>query len=215
MKKMLCILFLISFFVTTGLFGACPLPPPMQGPGGDTPDDNYSYTSGNVDYQVGKFGEIYVFDIFQRESVRSFFKQYSKEVFFVGVGGNSIPNLVIVPTGGLFGLEDDLIFKTSLQEYVRLGGTVIVFAQQYGSHIDNVVPIPEGESLHTYGWREDQSCAGNAGYFKQMHPALASMTYQNVNINVDGYFGTYPSDTTVLLRRVSNQQPCLISYPYG
>ena len=41
------------------------------------------------------------------------------------------------------------------------------------------------------------------------------MTTQQVYVNVDGYFSTYPSSATVLLRRVSNQQPCLISYPYG
>jgi len=123
--------------------------------------------------------------------------------------------IFVIPTGFMSKVVNDSVFKVNLEQYVNNGGTVIALAQQYGSHIDNVVPIPEGEGLHSYGWREDQSCTSFAGYFKQMHPALASMTSQNVSINVDGYFSTYPNSATVLLRRISNQQPCLISYPYG
>ena len=35
------------------------------------------------------------------------------------------------------------------------------------------------------------------------------------NIGVDGYFTSFPENSTVLLRRVSNGQPAMIMYPFG
>ena len=227
MFKKLLVVFILLIIISITAFGQdqCKNPPTSGSPsspgspGGDTPDDNYSYSSGNIEqlYFITPGAVIFTNGYFQ---VYKNSNQIQQNVALTDIKDSpenliNAGSLIIHPTGSLFGIETDSTLKTVLHEYLRLGGTIIVFDQQYGSHIDKVVPIPEGESLHSYGWREDQSCAGNAGYFKQMHPALASMTSQNVNINVDGYFGTYPGDATVLLRRVSNQQPCLISYPYG
>ena len=102
-----------------------------------------------------------------------------------------------------------------LEEYVRLGGTVLVLAQQYGEDIDGVVPVPEGQSLRSYGWREDQSCLRNSAYGEGLHPVLSSTRKDILSIGVDGYFSTIPTNSSVLIRRAVNHQPALISYPYG
>jgi hypothetical protein len=36
-----------------------------------------------------------------------------------------------------------------------------------------------------------------------------------IDAGVDGYFSTYPSDSTILLRRKTNLEPALLYYPYG
>ncbi len=86
---------------------------------------------------------------------------------------------------------------------------------KYGTHIDNVVPVPEGESLKTYGWRQDSSCLRNSVYFESVHPALSSSTNELIDAGVDGYFSVYPSNSTILLKRKTNLEPALLYYPYG
>ncbi|HLP44629.1 MAG TPA: hypothetical protein VK469_01705, partial [Candidatus Kapabacteria bacterium] len=122
---------------------------------------------------------------------------------------------VIIPSGGLMSMQNDSTFKYILEQYVNRGGTIIVFAQQYGAHVESVVPIAEGESLKTYGWREDQSCLRFSAYFEKNHPVLSSSTNELVNAGVDGYFSAYPSNSTILLKRKVNLEPALLYYPYG
>ncbi|MEW6068596.1 MAG: hypothetical protein AB1610_09950 [Nitrospirota bacterium] len=40
--------------------------------------------------------------------------------------------LLIIPSGGLYSLENSEFFKTALVEYVNNGGAILVFAQQHG-----------------------------------------------------------------------------------
>jgi hypothetical protein len=199
----------------------------------DQPDENYSFSNG-IDYPsvIDKSSESSINSDFGMFSIypeiallnkksnekKEILLKYINQKYFDCISLNEIVNnhkIMFIPTGELFGEENSNLNREFIRQFVANGGTLLVFAQQYGSHIDNVVPIPEGQGLRSYGWREDQSCMGWAGYFNQMHPVLASQTSKRVSINVDGYFDTYPSNATVLLRRVSNQQPCLISYPYG
>jgi hypothetical protein len=123
--------------------------------------------------------------------------------------------LLILPTGALIGKENDSTLKYILDEYVKLGGTIIVFAQQYGDHFDKVVPIPEGETLKSYGWREDRSCLKNSSFFRDMHPIFSSSTKGLIDAGIDGYFSAIPSTATVLLTRKKNRHAALIAYPYG
>ena len=44
---------------------------------------------------------------------------------------------------------------------------------------------------------------------------LSGFSNPTANIGVDGYFTSYPENSTVLLRRVANGQPAMIIYPYG
>lgn len=118
--------------------------------------------------------------------------------------------LLVVPSGGFFGLDNSAFFKALLDEYVKRGGTLVVFSQQHGSWLDLV---PGG--VKGYGWLEDQSCQFASSFMEQPHPILAGQTKARPDHNVDGYLTDYPANTTVILRRMANGQPDLITYPYG
>ena len=121
---------------------------------------------------------------------------------------------IMIPTGGLYGIENTEFFKATLAEYVKQGGTLIVFAQQHGYEY-SALPTPDGKPITGYGWVEDQSCLYNGTYVDTYHPILSSITTSTVSANVDGYFTNYPDNATILLRRTSNGQPAMLMYPYG
>ncbi|NWF51912.1 MAG: hypothetical protein HXY47_02400, partial [Nitrospirae bacterium] len=127
--------------------------------------------------------------------------------------------VMIMPSGGLFGLENSQILKALLDEYVKSGGTLIVFAQQHGYEF-SILPVPQEadgtyKTITGYGWTEDQSCQSNSSYIDTYHQILSGQNRSTPSLNVDGYFTDYPSDTIVILRRTSNGQPSMIMYDYG
>ena len=127
--------------------------------------------------------------------------------------------ILIIPSGGLMGLEKSDIFKVKLDEYVKNGGTLIVFAQQQGYEF-SVLPVPQEEDgtfkqVSGYGWTEDQSCFYGAAYIDTWHQILAGQNKSTPNFHMDGYFTNYPSNTTIILRRTANGQPALLIYEYG
>jgi len=122
--------------------------------------------------------------------------------------------VLIVSTGGLYGLSENDQFKSGLEAYVHTGGTVIIFAQQHGADY-SVLPTPSGRPIHAWGWLEDNSCYTNAAYIDTFHPMLASQANALVTSNLDGFFDDIPGEATVLLRRVKNGQPAMFMYPYG
>ena len=191
-------------------------------PANDTPDDNFSYSEGNINDTI----YFYMPDaLIYREGEFEIYKNFinkdkDKGVAFANLDVNASTliksgKLLILPTGALIGKENDSTLKYILDEYVKLGGTIIVFAQQHGDDFDKVVPIPDGEILKSYGWREDQSCLRNSAYFNINHPVVSSSTKQLIDAGIDGYFEKIPSNSTVYLTRRKNRDPVLISYPYG
>ena len=127
--------------------------------------------------------------------------------------------ILIIPSGGLIGVEKSAIFKATLDEYVKNGGTLIVFAQPYGYHF-SVLPVPEEQDgtfrpVNGYGWEEDQNCFTNAVYLDGWHQIFAGQSRSTPTMNVDGYFTVYPSSASVLLRRTVNGQPAMLVYPNG
>ncbi len=162
-KRFFLNIFLMSVFVfmSYSLIAAddiCEPPPPEPGsPGNDNADERYSYSSfskGILNYEG--IGSLYILDTVNSRLAEKLLKKYCNNICFVDIGGSIKPDFLIIPTGALFSVENDTTLKHVLEQYVNAGGTIIVFAQQYGSHVENVVPIPEGESLKVYGWREDQ-----------------------------------------------------------
>ncbi|HJW30639.1 MAG TPA: hypothetical protein VJ508_15505, partial [Saprospiraceae bacterium] len=104
-------------------------------------------------------------------------------------------------------------------EYVKQGGTLIVFGQQHGYEF-SVLPVPEEpdgiyRQVTGYGWSEDQSCRYASSYIETWHQIFSGQSKSTPNINVDGYFTNYPSNAAVLLRRTANGQPDLIMYEHG
>ncbi|MBI4686041.1 MAG: hypothetical protein HY755_12730 [Nitrospirae bacterium] len=127
--------------------------------------------------------------------------------------------VLVIPSGGLYGMENSIYLKASLSEYVKQGGTLIVFAQQHGYEF-SILPVPQEQdgtfkTITGYGWTEDQSCLWNGTYVDTYHQILSAMTTSTVSANVDGYFTSYPSSSTILLRRTANGQPAMIMYDYG
>ena len=118
----------------------------------DSPDDNNSSSSG-IGSGIAHIGYnspiLMPFEFINREIIGLLNGiGVSPAVTFKDFSSSMVEEhpILIIPTGLLAKYENDSVFKVNLEQYVKNGGTVIAFAQQYGSHIDNVVPIPEGES---------------------------------------------------------------------
>jgi len=134
-------------------------------------------------------------------------------------GRNTTLQSLTLPPSGLYGLENSAFLKTQLNEYVKQGGTLIVFAQQHGYEF-NALPVPQEtdgmfRNITGYGWTEDQSCFTNAVYLDTQHQMFSSISKSTPTLSVDGYFTNYPSNTTIILRRTANGQPAMIMYDYG
>ncbi|HNT78680.1 MAG TPA: hypothetical protein PKH77_27035, partial [Anaerolineae bacterium] len=119
--------------------------------------------------------------------------------------------VLLIPTGGLFGLENDTAFRARLAEYTRLGGALVTFAQQHGYEY---YALPGGE-LDGYGWDEDISCFKAALTMETWHPALSSFRRDTLTVHVDGYFTRWPDEAQVLLSRTANGQPGVLTYSFG
>lgn len=118
--------------------------------------------------------------------------------------------VLLIPTGGLYGLDKSLTFKERLEEYIRLGGTVICMAQQRGY---DFTALPGG--LEGYGWAEDQSCHAQSVVITAPHAIFAGQQSDVMDVSVDGFFTKWPEEASVLLRRRINGQPALLTYRYG
>ena len=129
-----------------------------------------------------------------------------------------ITKFLVLPSGSLTGNENP-IFKNLLTNYVELGGTLVVFAQQWGSLFSNILPIPENGVLGAFGWREDQSCYSNSAYADYFHPVTSSWGCAGIwgntfTIGTDGYFNPSNLESQVFLRRTKNMFPLMLYYPY-
>ncbi len=120
-------------------------------------------------------------------------------------------SVLIIPTGGLYGLDSDEIFRAKLEKFVSEGGVLIVFAQQRGYEYR---ALPGGE-LGGYGWAEDISCTWGTVEISQHHPAFAGQGSLRVGANIDGYFTQWPENARILMTKRSSRWPVIIEYTYG
>jgi hypothetical protein len=180
----------------------------------DIPDDNYSFASGIVkEYNLDPEAVIFT---------RGYWEDALK--LFGGLqfdGNNTAEKLlettpyIIFPTGSLAPMQESTIFKHLVEQYVNLGGVIIIFAQQTGTEVEKLIPCPGGEKLKVYGWREDSSCLRDSVYYTSMSGPVSSSTSEIFSLGVDGYISAYPSNSTVLLRRRKNREPAALYYKYG
>lgn len=121
--------------------------------------------------------------------------------------------ILIIPSGGLYGLDKSETFRAALAEYVSLGGTLLVLDQQHGAEFE---ALPGGE-LKGYGWREAWSCTWGNTEIAEYSPALASLAGEVADTTQDGFFTSWPASSTVLLKGVTRAggQPVMLAYPYG
>jgi hypothetical protein len=194
---------------------------PPTNPDGDMPDDNFSvaslnasneiYESHNSDLLILRHG-------FYREA-GALINRFKRGFSYIEPDQSPFemkdpPPILFIPSGGLYGMEKSSQFKSILEDYVSQGGTLIVFAQQHG-HDFSALPSPDELPLECCGWREDQSCRSNSVYVDTWHPALSSAARSLISSPIDGYFASYPSNSTVLLSRRINGMPAMLAYPYG
>ena len=196
--------------------------PPSSPPGNDNPDESFTVGNSLAGTIPSYFDALpFVGILFNgyHHSTDALLTRLKRGCFYVKEEFDSTAVLdrvkvLMIPTGGLYGMENADQFKSTLADYVSRGGTLIVFAQQHG-HEFSVLPTPDGEPIGAYGWREDQSCRSNSIYVDGWHPVLSSTTKSAISSPIDGYFADYPSDSTVLLSRRINGMPALLTYPYG
>ncbi|MBU4589315.1 MAG: carboxypeptidase regulatory-like domain-containing protein [Candidatus Omnitrophica bacterium] len=119
--------------------------------------------------------------------------------------------LLVIPSGGLSGLSHSAIFRKKLSEFVKNGGTIVCFSQQYGYNF-NALP---GGALEGYGWQEDVSCHSKAAYIENFHQILSSQKEFYPDVKIDGYFTNYPDGAKILLRRTKNLMPAMLMYDFG
>lgn len=129
-----------------------------------------------------------------------------------GEAGESLSKfrLLILPSGSLsdWSLSED--FRNTIEKYVSSGGTLLAFSQQLGKEY-SVLP----GKVTAYGFAEDQSCQYASARITASNGAFCSMTGLTPDFNVDGYFLDYPSESEIWLSRTKNDQPCMISFPWG
>lgn len=194
-----------------------PTPPPTEGPGNDHPDDNFDVSDkiSSMTAYIDGTPKIAILNSGFALAARSLLASLGESSVLVDidVSPDFIKNfpVLIIPTGGLFGLDSSPTFKSILQQYVANGGTLIVFAQQHGYEFN---ALPSGK-VNGVGWLEDQSCQYGSVQISTYHPIMAGQNSLVSNVNVDGYFTNYPENTTILLSRTKNGMPALLEYGFG
>ncbi|GEM_PF-3408789 len=119
--------------------------------------------------------------------------------------------VLIIPTGGLYGLDSLTEFKDNLRRYVEWGGTVIAFSQARGFEYN---ALPGGE-VSGFGYLEDENCQYKSVGISEYHPVLSGQDSLVLDLNVDGFFTHWPENTQLLLERTVNGMPAMIMYEYG
>ncbi|MFO8009608.1 MAG: hypothetical protein R6U89_02235 [Dehalococcoidia bacterium] len=103
--------------------------------------------------------------------------------------------VLIIPSGGLYGLDSLPSLRSSLQQYVKYGGTIIVFSQARGYEYS---VLPGGE-LSGFGYLEDENCRNRSVGISTYHPILSGQDSVVSDLNVDGFFTAWPENAEILL----------------
>jgi len=187
-------------------------------PGNDRPDESYSVSELNLPNSEKRIGSSPTGILMKGFylSCRTMINEMKNTTKATGLNFDAIEiakrfPVLVIPTGGLYGLDSSPSFRQKLDDYVSAGGTLICFAQQHGYEF-HALP---GEQVSGYGWGEDISCLTNAVYIDTYHPIFAGQDSANLDAYVDGYFSNWPENATILLRRTKNGMPAMITYPYG
>lgn len=164
---------------------------PLTNLGGDNPDDNFSVASPNASneiYESHNSDLLILRHGFYREAgalINRFKRGFSYIEPDQSPSEMKEPTpILLISSGGLYGMEKSSQFKSILEDYVSQGGTLIVFAQQHG-HDFSALPSPDGNPIAAYGWREDQSCRSNSIYVDNWHPALSSIAKSLISSPID------------------------------
>lgn len=212
-------------------------PGPQSGctsdPGGDHPDDNQSVASSllpggqfvtlpagaRTSLQVAILNRGFAANLWQA------LLQVGEPAVLINADFDPVATarqypVLFIPSGGLYGTENSVVFRKRLEAYAEAGGTIVAFAQQHGYEFSVLPgassPLASSPPLLTgYGWQEDNSCYAASLLLAANHPSLSGFSQTTLTAHVDGYFSTVPTNTTTLLTRTQNGAPGTILYPYG
>ncbi len=127
--------------------------------------------------------------------------------------GNMSP-LLIIPSGGLYGLSGSEFFRAGLEAYLNSGGIILCLSQQRGDDFSGL-PVPDGShAVAGAGWREDAGPMFRASFVQSTHPSLSGIKKSLPDIETDGYLEAYPADSQILLSRPDGR-PTALQYRIG
>lgn len=118
--------------------------------------------------------------------------------------------MLIIPSGGLNGLESSQSLKDALEQYVQDGGVIFGLSQERG-YLFDILP----DDWQGAGYLEEDGCLTWAGGIENQHVIFSGQGSVYINANADGYFTSWPQDGTVLIRRTKNALPCMILHNLG
>jgi hypothetical protein len=195
LKKIFLILVFWAIFMYPVYLGSQDCTPP-PGPPPDNADDNFSFNLKGAYIKTSppyseEFPFIGILKNGNFEAMEKLLEKIGRDWIYVGKDFNPVDllktvNLLIIPTGGLFGIDGSSTsyFKTSLENFLNSGGHILCFAQQ--DFLDfQAIPLPAGESLHALGWRNSQSCYQGSIYFSQTGPIFSGQTSQRISAGVN------------------------------
>lgn len=121
------------------------------------------------------------------------------------------PRVLIVPSGGLYRYAGNAQVKAWLDEYVTLGGTLLVLAQAESIDLELLPGRVRG-----LGYTEDIFCRAASVTVDNSSIWLSGVRRNLPDLQLDGSFLEWPANATILLTRTTgNLKPAMIEYPYG
>lgn len=217
---------------------------PPKKPGNDHPDDNNGVVSifeDDTTYDIySNFGRehVAVLDRGFTESWRSILNRWGYlpemiEVDYLSRISHLQYPVLIIPTGGFYGIGSAQT-QENLERYVEEGGILISFTQQYG---EDFQLLPGGE-VDGFGFHEDMSCFTKSSLITTYSPMIAftgdlyeedvligeyryfmggdtPYTGKVPDLNVDGFFTSWPENSAIILQRRKTMMPTLLFYEFG
>jgi hypothetical protein len=223
--RLLACFVIIFFCIPLQSTDECKAPPP-EGPPPDNADDNFSFNLKGAYIKtyptyIEDFPFIGILNNGNVEAMEKLLEKIGRDWVYVEKNFDPVDlvesvNLLIIPTGGLFGIDgsSSSYFKTSLENFLNNGGHILCFAQQDSLDYQSI-PVPPGESLHALGWRNSQSCISGSIFYSQTGPIFSGQTSQRISAGVDGGFSSIPKSAEIFIRRTATQEPSMIAYAYG
>ena len=141
LKKIFLILFFSAAIMYPGYAISQDCTPP-PGPPPDNVDDNFSFNLQGVNITVfspylEEFPFIGILENGNFEAMEKLLEKIGRDWIYVEKDFNPVDlmktvNLLIIPTGGLFGIDGSSTsyFKTSLENFLNSGGHILCYAQQ-------------------------------------------------------------------------------------
>ncbi|MFO8009606.1 MAG: hypothetical protein R6U89_02225 [Dehalococcoidia bacterium] len=114
--------------------------------------------------------------------------------------------VLVIPSGGLYGMDSSPSFKRSLESYAGAGGVIIAMDKAYGPEY-RALP---GGNLDGKGYQQDISCRWRSTNLSSYSPLLAGQNRLMSDIKVDGYFTAWPENAEILLteRETKDRSNC-------